>query len=209
MKSIDFYFDFISPFAYLAAKRLDSLTTRGCTVNLKPILFAGLLNYYGQKGPAEIAPKRLHTYRQVLWLAKQAGVPMRMPTGHPFNPLPLLRLQLASGNTLDAMQRIFDFVWVQGNIPTDAAAFEALALSLGIDNREALDAPAVKATLRSNSDQAVAAQVFGVPSFVVEGNCFWGADHLEMLHAYLNGDAFFAQNDVLALGSLPTAASRL
>ena len=71
---IDWYFDFISPYAYFAFLRLDELPP-GIEVRLRPLLFAGLLNHWGQKGPAEVGPKRVWTYRSCLWQARQDGVP--------------------------------------------------------------------------------------------------------------------------------------
>ena len=98
MKHITFYLDFISPYAYLAFEKLpEALMGRSYSVTYKPILFAGLLKHHGQLGPAEIAPKRDWTYRQVLWQAHRHGVDLQMPASHPFNPLPLLRLAVACG----------------------------------------------------------------------------------------------------------------
>jgi DSBA-like thioredoxin domain len=98
MKHITFYLDFISPYAYLAFERLPiALQGLSYQVTYKPVLFAALLNHHGQLGPAEIAPKRTWTYRQMLWLAREHGVPMQAPASHPFNPLALLRLAVACG----------------------------------------------------------------------------------------------------------------
>ncbi len=93
MKHITFYLDFISPYAYLAFEQLpQALEGVSYSVDYQPVLFAGMLKHYGQLGPAEIGPKRDWTYRQVLWLAHRAGIPMQMPASHPFNPLHLPNL---------------------------------------------------------------------------------------------------------------------
>src|SRR5512133_208149 len=98
MKHITFYLDFISPYAYLAFEKLpEALLGHSYSVTYRPILFAALLKHHGQLGPAEIAPKRDWTYRQVLWLAHRHGIDMQMPAAHPFNPLSLLRLAIACG----------------------------------------------------------------------------------------------------------------
>ena len=99
MKRIDFWFDPISPFACLAFERLPQ-ALEGCSyaVEYRPLLFAGLLAQWGQKGPAEIEPKRAWTFRHVAWLAHQFGVPIEVPAQHPFNPLALLRLCVAAGS---------------------------------------------------------------------------------------------------------------
>src|SRR3981189_2888493 len=80
-------FHVIAPFAYLAFPQLSRLPAH-VSVELVPVLFAGLLQHFGQLGPAEIPSKRRFTYRFALWRARQLGLPMRMPPAHPFNPLP-------------------------------------------------------------------------------------------------------------------------
>ena len=96
MKQITCYFDVISPYAYLAFEHLpEALRGISHSVVYKPVLFAGLLKHHGQLGPAEIAPKRDWTYRQVRWQAHTLGIPLDLPASHPFNPLGLLRLALA------------------------------------------------------------------------------------------------------------------
>ena len=80
MKRIEFFFDFVSPFAYLAFERLpQALEGQSYAVDYRPVLFAGLLQHWGQKGPAEIESKRAWTFRHVHWLAAQQGTPMQTP----------------------------------------------------------------------------------------------------------------------------------
>ena len=93
---VSWVFDVISPFAYLAFSRLEELPD-GVELQLVPVLLAALLNHFGQRGPAEIPPKRRFTYRFVLWRARRLGLPLRMPPAHPFNPLAALRLIIAAG----------------------------------------------------------------------------------------------------------------
>ena len=111
MKSVDWYFDFVSPFSHIALYRLHEIPAR---IVLKPVLFAGLLAQWGQKGPAEIPGKRQWTYRWCTWWAGQLGVPFRFPAAHPFNPLPYLRLVLVAGPTRENVGRIFDALWTRG-----------------------------------------------------------------------------------------------
>ncbi|HET7634790.1 MAG TPA: DsbA family protein, partial [Burkholderiales bacterium] len=96
MKRLTFWFDVVSPFSWLAFERLPQ-ALEGVSVELRyrPVLLAGLLAHFGQKGPAEIGPKRTWTYRQVAWLAQRHGIALQMPARLPFNPLPLLRLAWA------------------------------------------------------------------------------------------------------------------
>lgn len=192
MKRIDFYLDFISPYAYLAFEQLpQALQGLSYQVRYRPILFAALLKHHGQLGPAEIAPKRDWTYRQVAWLAAQQGIELQLPAAHPFNPLALLRLAWACAShgapNRYVVETIFRHVWRGGQAADDGARLAALSATLA----PALDPASddVKRALREATDQAIAAGVFGVPSFVVDGRVFWGLDALPMLRAQLAGGA--------------------
>ena len=91
MKQIDFYFDFISPFAYLAFEQLpEALQGHSYQVRYQPVLFASLLQHHGQLGPAEIPGKRDWTYRQVLWLAHRDGIALQMPAQPPVQSVALV-----------------------------------------------------------------------------------------------------------------------
>ncbi len=205
--NIEFYFDFISPYAYLASLRLHELSSMGHTITLKPVLFAGMLHHHGQKGPAEIVPKRTHTYRQVLWIAQQMGVPLRLPTAHPFNPLPLLRLQIANGNTRASMASLFEYVWRDGHLPTDSAQWSTLLASCERTMQD-LEHSDVKLAIRQNTEQAIAHSMFGVPCFRVVGENFWGLDSVDMLKAFLQDDSFFTSPAWQGAATLPVGASR-
>jgi len=206
MRRIDWYFDFVSPYAYLCLLRLGELPA-GVEITYRPVLFAGLLSHWGQKGPAEIVPKRRHTYRSTHWQAKLLGVPFRYPAAHPFNPLHHLRLAIAAGNTAEGIRRIFDSIWTGGGDATDPAAFAALAKDIGVEVAR-LSAPEVKDALRENTDEAAALGVFGVPTFVVDGELFWGADSIDYLKAFLADPAFVKNAEIERLDTLPVAAAR-
>jgi 2-hydroxychromene-2-carboxylate isomerase len=190
MKRLSFWFDPVSPFAYLAFERLpQALEGLSYEVEYRPVLFAGLLKHWGQKGPAEIEPKRAWTFRQVHWLAHRHGIELQTPAIHPFNPLPLLRLALACGPNRHVVETLLRHVWVGGADATDAARLAGLAAQLA----PALDpgGDAVKAALRRNGEDALQRGVFGVPTIEVDGHLFWGLDSLEMVAAALAGDTWF------------------
>ena len=194
MKTIHFYLDFISPYAWLAfdalPKALQGISHR---VVHKPVLFAAMLKHHGQLGPAEIPDKRDWTYRQVLWLAHQQGTALQLPAMHPFNPLGLLRLATACDADGEpnrfVCETVFRHVWCTGEHAADPARLSSLAAQLA-PAREPTD-PAVKQALQAHTDEAIALGVFGVPSFVVDDKVFWGQDALPMLAAYLRGDPWF------------------
>ncbi len=189
MKPIVFWFDPISPFAYLAFERLPQ-ALEGCTyaVDYRPALFAGLLNHWGQKGPAEIEPKRAWTFRHIAWLAHQHNIALQMPAAHPFNPLPLLRLAIAAGPNRRVVEALMRHVWRGGADPADAARIGALTRELAPARDPSSDE--VKAELRANTDAAIARGVFGVPAFELDGRLYWGLEALPMLRAALQGEAW-------------------
>ena len=211
MKHITFYLDFISPYAYLAFERLPvALQGLSYQVTYKPVLFAAMLNHYGQLGPAEIAPKRTWTYRQMLWLAREHGVPMQAPASHPFNPIGLLRLALACGAEGNCnryvAETIFRHVWTTGHEAGDTQRLGLLSEQLQPARLATCDA--VKAELKSNTDAAIAAGIFGVPSMQVDQDLFWGLDALPMLRQRLMDDPWFAQSVWLNASGLPVGIAR-
>jgi 2-hydroxychromene-2-carboxylate isomerase len=157
----DWYFDFVSPFAYLQSEQLASLAPR-IAIRYRPVLFAGLLGANGQKGPAEIPAKRVFTYRFCIWQARKLGIALKFPHEHPFNPLPLLRLAIACDSTADAVHRIFRFVWRDGRLPDLPIEWAELASALGVPDAETrIASPEVKSELRRNTDEAIGRGVFG------------------------------------------------
>ena len=222
MKEIHFYFDFISPYAWLAfqalPKALEGISHR---VHYHPVVFGAMLKHHGQLGPAEMPGKRDWTYRQVIWLAQQQGTDLQMPASHPFNSLALLRLAVAAAASASnensgqpnryVVESIFKHVWCSGLEATDAQRFEALQLHLLSQAHLTLKDPQsleVKQLLQQHTQEAIDLGLFGVPSMVVDGQVFWGQDALPMLRAYLQGDAWFESADWVDAGKLPVGIRR-
>lgn len=205
--TVHWYFDFISPFAYLQWPRIAALAERH-RVELRPVLLAALLEHHGQLGPAEIPAKRTFTYRHVLWKAVQAGRPLRFPPAHPFNPLPALRLCVHAGSTPRAVEAIFDHVWGSGMSAGSADALAPVAGALGLDATAAVADPVAKARLRANGEAAIAAGVFGVPTLAVDGRLYWGEDATGMAEAAIAGDPLFDGAAMRALDDLPVGIAR-
>ena len=194
MKHIDFYLDFISPYAHLAFEHLpQAFEGLSYSVTYKPVLLGALLKQHGQLGPAEIPSKRSWTYRHVLWLGHANGIQIEMPASHPYNPLSHLRLALSTSDdgsiSRFVAETIFRHVWRGGEEAGDATRLAALAAQL--NPKRAIDSDESKVLLRRNTDEALALGVFGTPACVVDGRLFWGFDGLAMLRAYLAGDAWF------------------
>jgi 2-hydroxychromene-2-carboxylate isomerase len=211
MKHITFYLDFISPYAWLAFEELpQALMGLSYSVTYKPLLFAALLKHHGQLGPAEIPAKRDWTYRQVQWLAHSKGRPLDLPATHPFNPLGLLRLAIATDPQGQpnryVCETLFRHVWVGGQDAADAPRLAALTAQL-TPLRNPGDA-SVKAQLKAHGDEAIAKGIFGVPAFEVDGKVFWGQDSLPMLRAYLEGDPWFDGPQWDAVQAVPAGVTR-
>lgn len=214
MKRITFWFDPVSPYTLLAFEHLpQALQGLSYAVDYKPVLLAGLLQHHGQLGPAEIAAKRDWTYRHVSWLAHRHGIRLDLPRAHPFNPLPLLRLALACGEgesgglvNRHVAEAVLRHVWHGG---ADAADPQRLAdLAAALHPRRDPGGEAVKAELRRNTDEAIAAGLFGVPACTAEGRTFWGFDALPMLRAWLEGDAWFEGAGAARPLQVPVGVSR-
>ncbi len=217
MKQIHFYFDFISPYAWLAFQALPQ-TLKGISheVHYHPVVFGAMLKHHGQLGPAEMPGKRDWTYRQVLWLAKQQGTDLKLPAAHPFNSLALLRLAVAASSSSGQPNRyvvetIFRHVWCEGleaSDPDRLATLQAHLFSQPSVNFLDPQSAEVKQLLQQQTQQAIDLGLFGVPSMVVDGQVFWGNDALPMLRAYLEGDAWFESADWRDAGKLPVGIRR-
>ncbi len=196
MKSgdITFYFDPISPFAWLASTQLHRIlevTERKLVA--KPILFAGLLKAHGNMGPAEIPAKRDYTFRDVMRRAMQYQLVVESPPQHPFNPLLGLRACTSIENDQQRLAfavALMQAAWEKGLDITDTAVVSQVAATCKLNADAILQAvvtPAVKQDLIDTTNSAVEQGVFGVPSFVVDGQIFWGDDRIDYLIHYLRG----------------------
>jgi 2-hydroxychromene-2-carboxylate isomerase len=206
--TITWYFDFISPFSYLQQARFRHFP-KEIVVLAKPVLFAGLLNHWEHKGPAEIPTKRIFSYQHVVWLGKKHGTPLRMPPAHPFNPLRALRLAIVLKNDLSAISRIFNYIWRDGLSVDDDASWFELAATLGVLEPDVLTSQTeVKQQLRQNTEAAIESGVFGVPSIIADGHLFWGFDATDMYLDYQGNPNFYADLDLLSIADIPESAIR-
>lgn len=211
-----FYFDVISPYAYLAWTQIHALAERhGRDVEPAPILFAALLNAYGHKGPAEIPPKRVYIFKDVLRSAARLGVPLAPPPAHPFNPL--LALRVASVPMPQDRQRalihaLYRATWGGGggveSTPQVAAAIAEVGLDPEATIREATSEVG-KARVRARTEEALARGVFGVPTIWADGEIFWGLDALGHLDRFLAGHDPIDPAAIARWSSLPSSASRI
>ncbi len=206
MRVADWYFDFISPYSYFALLRFDELGNN-LGIRYRPVLLAGLLKHWGHKGPAEIPAKRKWTYRACTWWAVRHGIPFRFPVAHPFNPLPYLRLSIAANNSPAAVKAIFEALWTTGADPADEKIVIGLARRMRIEMSRLADAD-VKDALRTETEQAAARGVFGVPTMIIDEELFWGEDAMDFAKAYVSNPAIVATDEMRRVSDLPVGASR-
>ncbi len=192
--ALRFYFDYISHNAYIAWTQIHDLAARHRRqVEPVPVLFAALLNQHGQKGPAEIPAKGLWMAKDVLRKAARLGVPLRPPASHPFNPLVALRATLVPTDPTQQRRLIdalFRATWVDGRDVSNPETVAAVATATGLDGAAvvaAAQSEAIKNRLRAETDAAIDAGVFGVPTVIVDDELFWGFDDFGHLELFLDG----------------------
>lgn len=212
---VHFHFDYLSPFAYFAFRQLPALCDEaGAELRLHPVLFAGLLDHWGQRGPAEIPPKAIHTFKLCARYAAANGIAVRSPRYHPFRPLTALRVSLAEvagADQLRVVAAVFDAGWGQGADLGDVGAIAAALDAAGLDGAALVartQEPAAKRQLQEATERAIACGVFGVPTMLVDDELFWGVDQLPFLALYLAGRDPLAGVDLEAIRSEGRAAER-
>ncbi|MCC7540312.1 MAG: 2-hydroxychromene-2-carboxylate isomerase [Deltaproteobacteria bacterium] len=213
---VRFHFDYLSPYAYVAWTQIHRVVeSRGRAVAPVPVLFAGLLDAHGQKGPAEIPSKRVYAFKDAYRKAHRLGLPpLTPPSSHPYNPLLSLRissLELDPATVRRIADAFFAAVWQRG-IAIDVPEVVAPILAeLGLDAADLIaraNAPDTKDRLRRNTETAIAAGVFGVPTALADGEIFWGVDSLELLDDYLAGRDPLPADVAHRWANLPSTATR-
>jgi 2-hydroxychromene-2-carboxylate isomerase len=215
MKKIDFYCDFISPYVYLAWAQLPQ-TLEGLDVELivRPVLFAGLLNAHGTRGPAEVPAKREFVFRDAARCAAVAGIPFIGPPQHPFPPLPALRFCTAVIDNSERLRLGWELArrcWGEGLNIADSVVLLDAAACVGLDGKSLLEksqTTEVKAALHAATAAAISAGAFGVPTFSVDDQVFWGSDRLDHLRFFLEGRLNIDENLLAQALQRPRAADR-
>jgi len=208
-----FYFDFISPYAFIAWTQVHALAERhGRALDVAPVLFAAILDAHGQKGPAEIPAKRIYTFKDAYRKAHRVGLTLRPPPSHPFNPLLALRVASLPMSD-DARRRLIDALyaatWLEGTGVETKEAVQTIATRAGLDGEALVRAagePEAKERLRARTSEAVTRGVFGVPTLVADGEIFWGTDGLEFADAFLRGEDPLPRD--LPWKDIPASATR-
>jgi len=194
-RTIAFYFDFISPYAWLALMAAERFAERqGIRWRMRPVVYAALLQADGAVGPAETPAKRRYTFRDIVRCARELELPFAGPPEHPFRSIEALRAMWLFRDDPAAPRlaaALADACWGQGKPLTSLAVIEETVRSVGLDTdglAERMSTAATKRGLAETTDEAIAAGLFGVPTFVVDGELFWGHDRMPALARRLSGE---------------------
>lgn len=213
--SVRLYFDFISPYSYLALTQVERFgEEHGIEWTVRPILYAAILERRGLIGPAEEPIKREYTTRDIVRAADRLGVPLVGPPEHPFNSLAALRTSCVFQDDPRGLRlaiRLSSMCWGEGQPLTHpetlvAAADECGLMTAGLTER--IVSPEIKERLRANTEEALYVGVFGVPTFVWEGELFWGHDRLDHVADRLSGRIGSPAERGAVLASRPRGAER-
>jgi 2-hydroxychromene-2-carboxylate isomerase len=196
-----FYYDIISPFAYLYIKQRKRLEEK-LNITPVPILLGGLFRATENKGPGEITAKRPHTYQFCVWQAERLEIPFRFPDHHPFTTVAPQRLLVQENADWAMVEKAFDYVWLEGKDPNLSWPDFCSYLGLSRDTPKPDDA-AVKSQLIANTEQAKIDGAFGVPALIVNQRCFWGVDTMDWVLDYLSRPGMFDEDPYARAGNLP------
>jgi len=192
--TIPFYLDFISPYAWLALTQSRGFAEEhDICWELRPVVYAALLDAHGLVGPAETTAKRRYTFHDIVRLARAHGLKFSGPPAHPFRSLEALRtlfLFRQDRRALELAIRLANACWAEGRDLADLGVLQAVVEESGLDAsglEERISQPATKQGLRQMTEQAIAGGVFGVPTFRNGKEMFWGHDRLDQLAASLAG----------------------
>ena len=182
-KEIVFYFDFVSPYAYLAYKKIQSLP-KNIKINFKPILLGGLHSLEGITAPAFIKPKLKHMINDCLLIAKKYNFDFKWNSKFPINSLNIMRgyLNINSSNQAQYIKIIFDAYWKDDLDISKEEILISLLEQCNIDKGiffKTIKDPVIKEKLKDATKNAHEKDVFGAPTFIVNNKIFWGQDRLE------------------------------
>ncbi len=215
MTTVTLWFDFISPYAWLAMVQAETFAAeRGVAWDPRPIVYGKMLDATGLVGPVETSAKRRYTWLDVARAAARIGRPLVGPPAHPFRSLEALRtacLFLDRPEALALVVALADAAWRDGRDLADRAVLEDVVASCGLDADrlgERIAEPAVKQRLRDLTEDAIARGVFGVPTFGLGVELFWGHDRMAALAERLAGAAPPDPEVVRRLIERPAAAWR-
>jgi 2-hydroxychromene-2-carboxylate isomerase len=205
VRTLDFWFDYSCPYAYLGSTQVEELARRtGATLAFCPMLLGGVFRAMGTpQNMMDVLspPKALHNLNDMHRWAEFFGVPLSVPPGHPFRTVEALRATLLTHCDPAVIHGFYRAYWVEGQKPSEPSTLRAVLSSAGHDADAViahLQDSDVKDDLRRRTDQAVALGIFGAPTFIVDRTqLYWGQDRIDFVARALVGPA--TTSDVAAL----------
>jgi len=197
MKQIEFFFDYLSPFSYIAFERLRKRRHdfQGIEIVFTPVIMSQVIHAWGTLGPAEIAPKRDFLMRQCLKIADMENIDFKIPPSLPFNTLDALRLTMVpewKERQFEFVTRCFHYAWQERGDLGDYDSFKVYMKNFNFDFAEA-NSKELRRLLKTNTKRAIEIKLFGVPTFMAskdnkkEKELFWGSDTLNDILDFFKG----------------------
>lgn len=198
MKTIEYYFDFLSPYSYLSwqwvRENKKKLFEKQVEFSFKPVILSSIIGHFETKGPAQIETKRNYLFKDCLRFSKLKKIPFRTPSRLPFNSLYALRSSLVENvgkKQFEIIDLFFKKGWSEGRDIGDPESLIGFLTEEGYPGAEILDkvnTKEMRKALKSNVQEALSKGVFGVPSFVIGKELFWGNDSIPYMESYLNSE---------------------
>ena len=186
IKPFDFYFDFISPYSFLAHKEVRKIENKvGIKIRYKPMLLGGLHNLHGIKAPAFIPAKAKHMVRDCKLIAQRNNVKFKFNAYFPIKSLNLMRgVLVAEEDNIKNyyIDNIFNTVWQDGLNVNDEIIIQKVLKNLNINSQTFFlrsTSSLIKDSLRNKTSEAYEKGIFGAPTFVSNNKIFWGQDRIE------------------------------
>ena len=186
IKPLEFYFDFISPYSFLAHKQMRKIeNNEGIKVIYKPVLLGGLHNLHGIKAPAFIPAKAKHMVRDCKLIAEKNNIKFKFNSYFPIRSLNLMRgVLVAEEDNIKKyyIDNIFNTIWQDGLNMNDAIVIQKILQNLNINPKTfslRTTSSLIKDLLRKKTNDAYEKGIFGAPTFVVNNKIFWGQDRIE------------------------------
>ena len=186
IKPLEFYFDFISPYSFLAHKQIRKIEDKeGVKIIYKPVLLGGLHNLHGIKAPAFIPAKAKHMVRDCKLIAEKNNIRFKFNSYFPIRSLNLMRgVLVAEEDNVKKyyIDNIFNTIWQDGLNMNDAIVIQKILQNLNINPKTfslRTTSSLIKDLLRKKTNDAYEKGVFGAPTFVVNNKIFWGQDRIE------------------------------
>ena len=188
---VPFYFDFISPYSYLAVRRIER-DFPDLALSYRPVALGTIFSKLDVRGPGEVPRRRRAGLQDVLLLADHYGFELEGPPSHPFNSIYALRsvCAVADGPQRTTLtRRYFQAAWADGESLEDLAVLRRCLADVGVDHdpEDVATTRQFRAALKGYTKEALGAGAWGVPTFVADGIVFFGQDRLELLAAHLAG----------------------